>query len=65
MKFYLYPGINLENQAMPPKQAHSVDPLAAVSNHPSDYDIHFLFALKITDWFTPLNMLRAGQECSF
>lgn len=29
MKFYLYPGINLDNQAMPPKQAHSVDPLAA------------------------------------
>lgn len=31
MKFYLYPGINLENQAMPPKLAYSVDPLAAVS----------------------------------
>lgn len=29
MKFYLYPGINLENQAMPPKLADSVDHLAA------------------------------------
>ena len=29
MKFYLYPGINLENHAMPPKLANSVDPIAA------------------------------------
>lgn len=29
MKFYLYPGINLENQAMLPKLAGLVDPLAA------------------------------------
>lgn len=31
MKFYLYPGINLENQTMPSKLAYSVDPLATVS----------------------------------
>ena len=29
MKSYLYPGINLESGAMPPKLANSVDPLAA------------------------------------
>ena len=46
MKFYLYPGINLENHAMPPpKLANSVDPLAAASlYHPSDNNTHFLFA---------------------
>lgn len=46
MTVYLYPGINLENQAVRPKLAYSVGPRAAVSTIPSDNNTHFLFALK-------------------
>lgn len=39
MKFYLYPGINLDNRAVPPKPARSVDPGAAVSTKWQQYYI--------------------------
>lgn len=51
MTFYFYPGINLENQAMLPKLADSVDPLASFSRTTRDNttDItHFVVCLNIT-----------------
>ena len=65
MKFYLYTVINLENQAMPPKLAYSVDPLAAVSTIQVTMLYTFSICLKVASCFIPLNALIAQQECSF
>lgn len=49
MKFYLYPGINLANQAMLPKPADSVGPLAASSTtQVTTSTVHFTSSLHLT-----------------
>lgn len=65
MKFYLYPGINLENQAMLSKLTYSVDPLLTVSTMSETAStIHILcLLLKLPITWT---ILRYGRlECAY